>query len=76
MNVSDSLPDNTPCLVCKHVHYMMVLEYLYEGGFRIEHHQCSELICKCQAPIFDNLEYLEYLNEEKEREEAALPSVS
>lgn len=56
-------------MLCKHIHYMMITNYLMDGSFEYHHNQCAEQKCECQVGVYDNLKYLEYLNEQKEKED-------
>lgn len=71
-----SIPNNKVCLACDHQHFMLITDYLPNGDCKYKHCQCSEKTCQCPKAILTNLELLEYLDEEKEKEKAALPSVS
>lgn len=64
--MNNQLPDNKTCLLCKHIHYMFITEYLNDGGFNYHHTQCSEKECICKKGIYNNLEYLEIKYEQSQ----------
>lgn len=69
----NAIPWCIPC-VCGHErrnHRQSCFEIIYKNTLNP-----SEYYCKCKSYKVDNLKYLEYLIEQKEKEEAALPSVS
>jgi hypothetical protein len=61
--VDSKLPENKPCLICKHVHIMLILEYCADGSVKYMHQQCATKRCRCLEGIFNNLEYLERMSE-------------
>jgi hypothetical protein len=53
-------PENNPCLLCKHLHFMSITGYIETvPGFTYTMHNCSQKHCYCLKGAFNNLEYLE-----------------
>jgi hypothetical protein len=55
---------NRICLICRHVHFMMVSDDQQNGNFQYKYFQCSITICGCPKAILNNLDYLEVLYEQ------------